>query len=388
MFSAWTKRIRLIAIIVSSCVVSMLLPLGWAISAEIEVFPGLDSDQRVIIIRGPIEDGDAGRFYEVAEHAPRATVFLMSPGGSVPDALEIGAEVRIRDYATLVLEGEGCFSACALIWVASRRPYMGPNAAIGVHAAYYLWSLEDGTAIPVESGVANADIGAFLTTVGLTRDAVRYFTSASPNSFLPITPDIARSLDINVHIQDGFQTSRPSERPTPRAIAFDTATLTAIAGNCAELFDLDYDVVVAEARLVLSIGHEEFGGEIFAPLIPEMVAAVKNDLASRSFIEWCIEAETRMRANGNTVGITTPGFSCDAAQSEAEKLVCSEPTLWADDRALLSVYRALRAASGEDASAQLLRDQRSWISRRNSCGYDLDCVTRSYRARLIELGGL
>ena len=79
-----------------------------------------------------------------------AIVFLESEGGLIKDALEIGARIRTLNYSTIVETGKGCYSACALIWIAGADRYMNDGSLIGVHAAY---RINDGVAL--ESGVAN-----------------------------------------------------------------------------------------------------------------------------------------------------------------------------------------------------------------------------------------
>ena len=116
------------------------------------------------------------------------TVTLESPGGIVKDALEIGAEIRIRNYATMVSADAGCYSACALIWVAGARRYMDPTSKIGFHAVYR----EEAGELR-ESGMGNAEVGSFMTHLGLRVKAIRYFTFAGPKDFLLLSPDMARN---------------------------------------------------------------------------------------------------------------------------------------------------------------------------------------------------
>src|SRR5690606_26342187 len=104
---------------------------------------------------------------------------------------------------TVVSPESTCYSICAVIWVSGYKRVMGSTSKIGVHAAYRDRVEDDGTARSYESGVANADIGSFLTRVGLSREAIRYFTTAGPNEVLPITPTIAQRLDIDTAVLDG-----------------------------------------------------------------------------------------------------------------------------------------------------------------------------------------
>jgi hypothetical protein len=66
---------------------------------------------------------------------------------------------------------------------------MSPDSQIGFHAAYIQEAGEYR-----ESGVANAEIGSFLTHLGLRIEAIRFFTIAGPKDFRLLTPDKAREL--------------------------------------------------------------------------------------------------------------------------------------------------------------------------------------------------
>ncbi|HEV7278017.1 MAG TPA: hypothetical protein VGN80_17185 [Devosiaceae bacterium] len=92
----------------------------------------------VLTLTGTFDVGSADRF--AAEVAARGeyvqTVALDSPGGSVSDALAIGALLRERGYATSVAAGALCASSCPLVLAAGRTRSADPEAAIGVHQVY------------------------------------------------------------------------------------------------------------------------------------------------------------------------------------------------------------------------------------------------------------
>jgi hypothetical protein len=208
--------------------------------AEIEFFDGLEPGQKVFVIRGPINAGDENRFYELARLAENAVVLLESPGGEVDAGLAIGAEIAIRGFSTQVVDGEGCHSICAVVWLSGKRRYMSANADISVHAAYRLEKdLEGGISVS-ESGVANSKIGAFLNELGLSYSAVQYFTLARPDDpLLPVTPEIAQALDIDVYVNQSGQTIVPAERPGPRRIMRQVSDYLGMATNCGELYSVD-----------------------------------------------------------------------------------------------------------------------------------------------------
>jgi len=100
-------------------------------AAEITVYDGKPS---AVIIGGRILGGDEKVFHKVAATLPNPLILLISPGGSVAAALEIGLEIRARGLKTVVPDGAFCASACAFIWLAGTTRMLGTDAHIGFHA--------------------------------------------------------------------------------------------------------------------------------------------------------------------------------------------------------------------------------------------------------------
>lgn len=356
-------------------------------AAEIELFDGFEPGQKLIIVRGLIEPGDDTRFYELSKQADRAVVFLESPGGAVDAGLSIGSEIAIKGFTTLVLDGDGCHSICAVIWVSGARRYMSPNASISVHAAYRLGASADGELDAAESGVANASIGAYLNELGLSLVAIEYFTVARPDEpLLPITPEIAQALDIDVYIQEGERFIAPSERPTPRRITRQVTEYLGMSVNCGELFGVDPNFWKAQAEIALKQGHALFGGETFGPLIAEYSYASKTALQRDGFVRWCIAAENNLRKDGLPTGITGPSFDCGRAGTPTEFAVCGSEALWALDSATANLYFYYKRNQNTGRSGEFLNSQRAWLQRRNACGASLDCLTERYSSRLFDFG--
>ena len=92
----------------------------------------------VLEVTGTIDVGSALRFAaEVAAHGEYVKIVaLNSPGGSVHDALAIGALVRERGFATSVADGALCASSCPLILAGGAKRQASGAAAIGVHQVY------------------------------------------------------------------------------------------------------------------------------------------------------------------------------------------------------------------------------------------------------------
>lgn len=354
-------------------------------AAEIELFDGFEPGQKLILVRGPIETGDDERFYELAEQADRAIVFLESPGGIVDAGLSIGAEVAMKGFTTLVLDGDGCHSICAIIWISGARRYMSPNARISVHAAYRLETNTDGQADAAESGVANADIGAYLNELGLSRQAIYYFTLARPEEpLLPITPEIAQLLDIEVYIQDGEQVIAPSERPSPRQITRQVTEYLGMANNCDGLFGVDPNFWKRQAEVTLKSGHDLFGGEAFGQLLPEYSSELKAALKRDGIVVWCISAEANLRRDGLQTGLVGPSFDCSHAGTPTELSICNSQDLWALDNSVASLYFFYRRNQSADRGAEFLESQKAWLKLRDRCGANLDCLIEQYISRIFD----
>lgn len=122
-----------------------------------------------LTLTGTFDVGAADRF--AAEIEARGeyveTVVLDSPGGSVSDALAIGALLRENGYATSVAAGALCASSCPLVLAAGSSRSAHPDAAIGVHQVYAQFAA--GT-LPTGIGAAgDAMSDAQRTTALITR---------------------------------------------------------------------------------------------------------------------------------------------------------------------------------------------------------------------------
>ncbi len=78
-----------------------------------------------------------------------------------------------------------------------------------------------------------------------------------------------------------------------------------------------------------------------------------------------------------------PSFDCDRASAPAEYMICGSERLAALDRALSAAW----ARPGGGRSAAERQRQSAWIAERNACRADADCLARSMRIRIAELGG-
>lgn len=171
-----------------------LLMLATAVHAA-EVTPmGVDTQGRPFFqVSGDFTKGDAEEFLVATDGAANAIILFRSDGGDLQTGLDIGSLVRMRGYGTVVLDGQSCYSACALAWLGGTKRIVGTDSHVSFHAAYVL---EDGDAR--ESGVANALVGAYLSKLGLKEDAVIFLTSAPPDDFNELDAEWSANLGIDV----------------------------------------------------------------------------------------------------------------------------------------------------------------------------------------------
>lgn len=255
-----------------------------ASAAEISLHQHPDPKQVPwIIVRGPFVRGDSAEFERRITGQKRGLVVLSSPGGSVAEALKIGAAVRTQGLATMVVDE--CASACGLIWLSGVRRYYNEGARIGFHAAYIM---QDGK--PFETGMGNAEIGSFLTHLGLNIDAIRFITSAPPNGMRWLSREDARRLNIAViegqsTVDPSGKTHQPSYESKPvkpdeaRKEIYGLATVTAalaIATTCKLYFRIDEARINREHKALMKEG-EKFGDR-FVDALSEILVEQRSEL--------------------------------------------------------------------------------------------------------------
>jgi hypothetical protein len=184
-----------------------------SMAATITVHPP-DSDGRVFVdVVGKIDNGDFEAFKEktdqirVGDPKRLVIVTLVSYGGSIFPAMQIGEWVRKRGMLTFVPGERTCASACALIWAAGSLRTVGDAPQIGFHAAY---DEETGR----ESGAGNAIMGAYLSGLGFGYKAIYFMTHKGPTSVEWLTPDLAMEKEVAwFKLQPPRATSVPPQRP-------------------------------------------------------------------------------------------------------------------------------------------------------------------------------
>lgn len=183
------------SILLSKSFTAAALMVTTAVHAADVMSMGTDTQGRTFFkVLGEFTKGDAEKFLTATDGATNAVVLFESNGGDLQTGLDIGSLVRMRGYATAVLDGQSCYSACALAWLGGTKRIVGTDGHVSFHAAYIL---EDGNAR--ESGVANALVGAYLSKLGLKEDAVIFLTSAPPDDFNEL--DAQWSADLGIEVE-------------------------------------------------------------------------------------------------------------------------------------------------------------------------------------------
>jgi hypothetical protein len=101
-----------------------------------------DNDFVTLVLRGQIVPGDLARLQSITAKVPSTqniVLMLDSPGGSIDEGIAIGRYVYSAKIATVVIQGPGCHSSCAFIFLAGRAHDEQPmrimmkGARVGFH---------------------------------------------------------------------------------------------------------------------------------------------------------------------------------------------------------------------------------------------------------------
>lgn len=152
----------------------------------------------ILTLTGTIDPGASERFAtEVAargEYVER--VELNSPGGSVSDALAIGALIREKGYTTHVAAGALCASSCPLVLAGGVERLASAEAGIGVHQIYAA-EMPDAAADGLRSSrramsdaqATTARIGRYLDEMGIAPTLWMHALETPPNRLYYFSPD-------------------------------------------------------------------------------------------------------------------------------------------------------------------------------------------------------
>ena len=95
---------------------------------------------RYLLAIGKIVPGTAQDLiaFDIAQERQAQVLVLDSPGGSVTEAMQIGAYIRSRGLDTMVVENGLCASACPLAFAGGVARIAHGSSWIGVHRAFIL----------------------------------------------------------------------------------------------------------------------------------------------------------------------------------------------------------------------------------------------------------
>ena len=128
----------------------------------------------VLTMTGPITQGDANRFSEMAPQIPAAAhgvpiLLLDSPGGSVDEAMHISQMMESYHFHTVIPDKARCASACAsIIFLAGTYRTVEPFGLLGQHSCSLNGRADqacnDAIALhAVTKGVSHGSVAAFVT---------------------------------------------------------------------------------------------------------------------------------------------------------------------------------------------------------------------------------
>lgn len=245
------------------------LQISYASAAVIE-HQTLEDGTEAIFIGGEIESGDESKFRRLSIQFPKAIVALDSKGGKIFPAIEIGKMIRLAGFSTIVLEGSTCASSCALIWLAGSPRFMQTDGLVGFHASY-----RSNNGQLEETGVGNAVIGHYLSSLNLPQSAVIFATTASPNEILWLTSEIGQEVGIDYRRLGTSQEEKSNRESTGISVVTPPPTVRTV--------DLP---PVKRTRALKDMTLEEFKNFFRTYLNnPETLKSVAASLSSNSEIQ-------------------------------------------------------------------------------------------------------
>jgi uncharacterized protein len=114
-------------------------------------------------------------------------------------------------------------------------------------------------------------------------------------------------------------------------------------------------------------------------LLPNAFHARSGQVIAAAFVAAAASLAPIGKANA------APSFDCRAISLAAERAVCNTPSVHALDRNLDRLYRdtigQARRVSDARAVETVKTAQRQFLTSRNSCGPDIECIKITYRGQ-------
>lgn len=151
-----------------------------------------EADGTTLRLVGQIAEGDGARFADHLAGLARTPerVALLSPGGSVADALAIGRAIRAAAIPTEMERGAVCFSACPYILAGGAERRVHRSARVGIHQHYF------GENVMLPAFVAVSDIQrglsevvGYLDEMGVDPLMLRHGLETPPDEIYILLPD-------------------------------------------------------------------------------------------------------------------------------------------------------------------------------------------------------
>lgn len=224
-------------------IILVILTLGFCLIANVAKSAQIyHLGNNVFTLLGPIVSGDYQRFEQLVRNIPYGNggIFLNSQGGAAYEGIWIGELVRKKGFATVVVAGNECYSACAIIWAAGQ-PKMAdlPQSIIGFHGIYNGYTGE-------QSGSGNAKLGAVLGRWGYSDMAIEFMTDRRPSEFNYLTGQTAYNYGISYvpfSQNNTFQRPQTSYNLSPYDVVYGFYSALSVADG-----DLAAAYVIPEKR--------------------------------------------------------------------------------------------------------------------------------------------
>jgi hypothetical protein len=227
-------------------------------AASVEVNRDLMVDLPVIFVAGELHPGDSEIFARVASGFSRAVVVFNSPGGAALEGIALGRNIRGHGFATAVFPGHACLSACALAFLGGSVRFLDRGATVGFHAVF-----TEANGTRQEVGAGNALVGAYLSSLGLSDQAIFYMTVAPPDDLAELTPAIAKTLGIDVEFVGEPGTRSPLVAALPQPPA-EPPPLPAGLEEAAERFIVEHFAAAAAMSGEAWLAH---AADAYAPTV-------------------------------------------------------------------------------------------------------------------------
>lgn len=184
----------------------------------------------------------------------------------------------------------------------------------------------------------------------------------------------------NVFVRQDFKYSL---QPTDdHSMIFAESTDQQAAGLMSDLILLDIVSGVARAKAKVDAPSELARIQAEKEQLEEQQAQMNRQAALEAHLSQQ-ERDRALVATNDTTATVGPGFECQKATEQAERLVCSSAELSALDAQLNQRFKDLLEISASPTG--LRSSQAYWITKhRNACG-DVDCLRAIYQARLRQL---